>query len=299
MTNEISLRRDWSALVSNEEAMLSRVNELNDFADLLEANTDLKALEQVAILKGLDDVANKLRRVRLAVVCRIAELNPPQEVGRGKITDRAVILSQQRLSDYRTAAKGLQSLGGMEAIKELDEVPTVKELVQLGRQEIKPHVSHNSGENEWYTPPDILERARRVLDGIGLDPASSDAAQVDVRAETYYTIQEDGLAQTWKGRVWMNPPYSSELIGRFIEKLLDSDFEQAITLTNNATETQWGRELLTYPGAVVCFPTTRVRFRTPSGQVGAPLQGQMICGFKVDHVRFKQEFQAMGAILHG
>jgi len=24
----------------------------------------------------------------------------------------------------------------------------------------KAHVSHNSGENEWYTPPDIIERAR-------------------------------------------------------------------------------------------------------------------------------------------
>jgi hypothetical protein len=26
----------------------------------------------------------------------------------------------------------------------------------------KPHVSHKSGENEWYTPPDIIERARRI-----------------------------------------------------------------------------------------------------------------------------------------
>ena len=143
----------------------------------------------------------------------------------------------------------------------------------------KPHVSHNGGNNEWYTPKEYIEAAREVMGGIDYDPASSDIAQQVVRAERYDTIETNGLTKTWSGRVWMNPPYSSELIPLFCVKLKlhvnCGDIKQAIILVNNATETGWFNELVEIASAIV-FPKGRVKFHMPDGKTGMPLQGQAV-----------------------
>lgn len=144
-----------------------------------------------------------------------------------------------------------------------------------------PHVAHNSGQNEWYTPSPYLEAARHVLDGFDLDPASSDTAQRLVQADRYYTAATDGIASDWGDaqRVWMNPPYAQPLIGQFIAKFTahcTHPGRTGIALVNNATDTAWGAELLSAADAV-CFPTGRIKFLDMDGNPGgAPLQGQMI-----------------------
>ena len=63
------------------------------------------------------------------------------------------------------------------------------------------HVSHNSGNNEWYTPGPIIEAARKVMGNIDIDPASSAAANETVMAKKYYTEETNGLEQEWKSNV--------------------------------------------------------------------------------------------------
>ena len=140
-----------------------------------------------------------------------------------------------------------------------------------------PHVAHNSGENEWYTPREYIDAARAVLGCIDVDPASSLKANETVQARAFFTAQTNGLLHDWHGRVWLNPPYATPLIGQFITHLVRQvkrgNVIEAIVLVNNATETQWFRDLIGV-AAAVCFPTGRVRFWGPNGATGAPLQGQ-------------------------
>src|ERR1035437_2395258 len=62
-------------------------------------------------------------------------------------------------------------------------------LLKIG-EESQKHVRGTFGtsENEWYTPSEYVELARRVLGEIDLDPASSDEAQTTIKAKVYFSI---------------------------------------------------------------------------------------------------------------
>ena len=74
--------------------------------------------------------------------------------------------------------------------------------------------------NEWYTPSNIIELAREVMGEIDLDPASCDEANLTVKATRYHTSQDNGLRHPWKGRIWLNAPFSFGMMPLFINKLL-------------------------------------------------------------------------------
>jgi len=59
----------------------------------------------------------------------------------------------------------------------------------------KPHVSEASGENEWYTPPEYVKAVREIMGGIDCDPASSEKANRTIKADTFFTIDDDGLSK--------------------------------------------------------------------------------------------------------
>lgn len=163
------------------------------------------------------------------------------------------------------------------------------------------HVSNNSGENEWYTPPEYIEAAREVLANIDLDPASNPKANEWIRAAHYFTKDDNGLAYDWRGRVWMNPPYAQPLITEFCEKLVEEyragRVTEAIVLVNNATETRWF-QAMARPASSVCFPKGRIRYFDATGKpANTPLQGQAFVYFGKNPNGFRDVFERFGVVL--
>lgn len=179
---------------------------------------------------------------------------------------------------------------------------TIEEVIPEKRKDV--HVSFNSGNNEWYTPPEYIESARSVLGEIDLDPASSSLANRTVMAKTFFTVDNDGLKAQWTGRVWMNPPYSSDLVGKFASKIAyhfeSGDISEAIVLVNNATETRWFNEIVSVASAV-SFVRGRIKYIDVNGeQASSPLQGQAFIYLGEDPSKFLNEFSkyGWGAVVH-
>lgn len=160
------------------------------------------------------------------------------------------------------------------------------------------HVGQNAGENEWYTPAEYIDAARVVLGAIDLDPASTATANEVVGAVSYFDADHDGLSEQWHGNVWMNPPYAQPLVGQFCDKLGNeyaaNRVTQAITLTNNATETDWFQRLANL-GSAVCFPDGRVKFWHPERK-SAPLQGQAVLYLGENVGAFGDAFGGFGTV---
>ena len=165
------------------------------------------------------------------------------------------------------------------------------------------HGSHNlSGKIEWYTPVQYIDAARRVMGSIDCDPCTSELAQETVRATTYYTIEDDGLAHPWEGTIWLNPPYSARIIVAFVEKLLGhlamGSVTQAIMLTHNNADTAWFHKAAMRCSRA-CFTRGRVRFYDERGQANSPTHGHTFMYFGRRTKRFENEFGQYGWIVRG
>jgi len=160
-------------------------------------------------------------------------------------------------------------------------------------------INQTSGTFEYYTPKEIVDAARKVMDGIDLDPASSAIANQTVQAKHYYTLTDDGLKQRWFGNVWMNHPFSRANNPKWIDKLRTEyeigEVNQACCICFAATSENWFQPLYDYP---LCFLSPRTNYYLPDGTLKPDVtKGSVVAYLGTNIVGFITELQSFGRVM--
>lgn len=154
-----------------------------------------------------------------------------------------------------------------------------------------------TGDDEWNTPVEYIEKVRTVLGKIELSPASNAFAQSRVHAGTFYTKEDDGLSKPWRGKVFMNPPYSQPLISQFIDRLIKEyqtgNVPEAILLTNSNMDAEWFHAAWR-AASVFCGTRGRVKFEKPDSVHNSPICGQTFFYFGPHPEKFVKIFAHIG-----
>ena len=161
---------------------------------------------------------------------------------------------------------------------------------------------HSKQTAEWYTPPDIVQRARWSLGEIDLDPATTALANATVMADLFFTKEYSGLDQPWRGRVFVNPP--GGLVREFWRKALTEytagrmkacvwigySLQQLQTLQTDG------------PGpvqiaAAICYPRKRIAFIDAEGKPSrSPTHANYIAYLGQYPAGFRLAFESYGDV---
>lgn len=130
---------------------------------------------------------------------------------------------------------------------------------------------------EWETPQDVFNALNDEFH-FTLDPAST---HENAKCPYHFTVEEDGLKQSWAGqRVFCNPPYGKAL-PKWIEKAAHEANNGALVvmLIPARTDTRAFHDFI-YHKAEIRFLKGRIRFARGGGSSGRkcsfPLYGYSI-----------------------
>ena len=122
------------------------------------------------------------------------------------------------------------------------------------------HHQRSIGKNdEWLTPPEII----KALGEFDLDPCAPSVRPWPTARE-HISIPRDGLTETWRGRVWCNPPFNRYTRPLWMEKM--AAHGRGILLIPAATETSAFDAFVWRWADAVCFLRGRPHFHFVDGR---------------------------------
>jgi ParB family chromosome partitioning protein len=167
-------------------------------------------------------------------------------------------------------------------------------------------INQDSGNVEYYTPPEIMDCVHEMFQIISLDPASCETANKTVKAHEFFTKEDNALTKQWLGStVWLNHPFSKgekackdnckkkvctdksyskyrghcittdipsnlDWVNKLIEEFNTGHFIESLNITFVNSSESWCQKLLA--AGKSCFITGRTNFLDGNGNQtsGAP-----------------------------
>lgn len=314
----LTIDQDTGMIVSDDHALvpLSEVAAFLAVRPPIETAKDLR--DRLAALctyyRGKVDVYNELYEGQLRTERYIGQViaeMPKNNGGRpGLTTNTVLVVNPPTLKDLGFTdmqSKRLQQLADVpeerfnkyiEAKKEAADRIVKADLLDSHAMSQAMKTLTSEETPEWYTPPMIVDRARRCLGGIDLDPASNATAQQWINAAAYYTADDNGLTQSWAGRVWLNPPFddTAAWVDQIDAEYMSGQVTAAILLVNSAPGYNWWEDL--WRRRPVCMLRERLCFVPSIGEpAGQAKKGQTIAYYGPDIDRFIEAFGDIGRII--
>jgi phage N-6-adenine-methyltransferase len=156
----------------------------------------------------------------------------------------------------------------------------------------------DSGNIEYHTPAYILERVHTLMGGIDLDPFSNERANLLVKAEKFYGIEQDGFNSPWFGRVWMNPPFGKFTricTHKLVMEYVLGEVVEACYITHANTSERWFQELAQFPQCFLCPRVNYIDGATGKATSGAT-KGSVITYLGPQIINFKRIFGKLGVV---
>lgn len=155
--------------------------------------------------------------------------------------------------------------------------------------------------DSWSTPEWLIDLCIDVCGSFDVDPASNEMARKIVAARTYYTRESNGLDKDWWGNVWLNPPYSKDLVKAFGKKALAEwergEIANMFVLVNTRSSASWWRGFAAEANATA-FLAQRVQFWHPDGRrADRPRFAQTLFYFGPRVERFVEVFATRAMIM--
>jgi hypothetical protein len=132
------------------------------------------------------------------------------------------------------------------------------------------HEQSVGASDEWYTPPHVFDAMGVWFD---MDVASPGFSVVPwVPAPRHLTAVYDGLAVSWNGFVWMNPPFGARNgLAPWLKRFFTHG--DGVALVPDRTSAPWWQDYAPKADALL-FVRKKLRFLRPDGSEGAsPAQG--------------------------
>ena len=125
------------------------------------------------------------------------------------------------------------------------------------------HESRGSKTHVWLTPPWVID-ALGGPDSFDLDPcAAPDPRPWPTARRMNGKADANGLLIKWAGRVWLNPPYETEEIVKWMRRLADHGRGTALIFARPDTEMFQEQVLRRADGILFFFG--RLNFHRPDG----------------------------------
>lgn len=124
----------------------------------------------------------------------------------------------------------------------------------------------------WETPQDFFDELDKEFH-FTLDVC---ALPENAKCAEYYTPEQDGLSQCWKGVIWCNPPYGRE-IGSWVRRayLASAAGQTVVMLLPARTDTRWFHEYI-YKRSNVEIRFVKGRLKFGSGKASAPFPSMVV-----------------------